>query len=145
MRSANERIAAMKFARIIGLVCLLAQPAIAGAAGLEGSEWRPIDHADKHGAGKARLFVRFEAGGRLAGYGGCNHFFGGYETHGDRIHIGAMGMSMMACEPAIAEREGRFVKALESARYFHRGRHRLVLFTSPRKTPVLRLIQTDWD
>jgi heat shock protein HslJ len=124
-------------------VCLLALsalPAAAGAAGLAGSKWRP-----NLPAGQTKPFVRFDAKGRLAGYGGCNHFLGGYETHGERIKIGAIGMSMMACEPAISKPEARFVKALENARFFRRDGTTLTLFAARGKPPVLVLVETDRD
>jgi heat shock protein HslJ len=150
MRAAQDKdrpmkSAAMKLAAIVGLLILTASPTIAGAAGLEGSEWRPISRARETLPAKPALFIRFDAKGRLAGYGGCNHFFGGYETHGERIKISAIGMSMMACEPPIAEREAQFVKALEAARLFRRNRNRLTFFAAAGKAPLLRLVQTDSD
>jgi heat shock protein HslJ len=133
--------------RVATAILLSALGAASGAVGqdLAGSQWQPTDIGGLAIPDKAGLFVRFEAQGKLAGYGGCNHFFGGYQTHGERIKIGAMGMSLMACAPAIAKREARFVKALEGARFFRRDRIRLALYEGTHKTRLIKLVQTDAD
>ena len=42
------------------------------------------------------LTVRFE-GGRVSGFSGCNRFMGGYSLDRDRVTIGPLAGSMMAC------------------------------------------------
>lgn len=41
------------------------------------------------------------ADGRLNIEGGCNRLFGGYRVDGQRLDVGRLGSTMMACEPAL--------------------------------------------
>jgi heat shock protein HslJ len=92
----------------------------------------------------AELFVRFGGEGKLEGHGGCNRFFGSYEFAVERIAIGPLGATRMACPEPVMEREVRFLQALDDAKRFVRDRIDLVL-TDEEGTPVARLIQTDAD
>jgi heat shock protein HslJ len=54
--------------------------------------------------------VSFEAG-RVHGFSGCNQFMGSYSLDGERLVLGMLGGTMMACpEPAMSV-ESRFLKA----------------------------------
>jgi len=75
---------------------------------LEGTEWGP-----ENGVGQ---FVQFLSGGDLAGYAGCNSFFGTYEQEGNSLKIGSMVITKKACENLGMEQA--FIAALESARGF---------------------------
>jgi heat shock protein HslJ len=128
------------FSTLLGLS--LALPA--AAAGLAGSEWRPTEIAGKAIPDDSGAFVRFESDGRLAGHSGCNRFFGSYKLDGERIEIGPLGATKMACEPAVMEREILFMKALGGARSFQRDGRRLAL-RDENGDPLLFSVQTDWD
>ena len=52
---------------------------------------------------------------RIAGFGGCNRFTGTYQQNGDRLIVGKMAMTFMAC-PEEMETERDFVGVLEQAR-----------------------------
>lgn len=114
------------------------------ACGLAGSEWRPAQIGDNAAPESGDIFVRFEEGGRLSGHGGCNRFFGSYEITGDRIVIGPLGATRMACPGPVMDLEMMFLNALETARGFARDRTRLVLTDTQGNTSAT-LIQTDWD
>src|SRR5262245_63743564 len=95
-----------------------APPAAGGAAGptaLEGPVWRLVrlrgeDERVLAGLSQAPS-VRFEAG-RLQGFGGCNRLAGPYAIEGDRVKLGPLAGTMMACpEPAMAV-ETAFQQAL---------------------------------
>jgi heat shock protein HslJ len=61
------------------------------------------------------------ATGRVRGHGGCNNFFGGYETMGHSIRFSAMGSTRMACSVG-EDTERVFLGALAQAdRYQIRG------------------------
>ncbi|MDB2439542.1 META domain-containing protein [Hellea sp.] len=75
---------------------------------LEGTEWGP-----ENGVGQ---FVQFLSGGDLAGYAGCNSFFGTYEQNGNELKIGSMVTTKKACENLGMEQA--FLAALSSARGF---------------------------
>ena len=130
------------------LACILSlMPATAGtvtAAELAGSEWRPVEIGDIAVPAGAELFVRFGGEGELQGHGGCNRFFGTYRLAGERIEIGPLGATRMACPTPVMERENRFLQALADARLFVRDRIHLLL-TDDQGNPLVRLIQTDAD
>ena len=67
-------------------------------------------NADEH----TRPYVEFHAADKsVSGFAGCNRIVGGYESSGETLHIGKLGMTMMAC---IGHEDDRaFLNALESA------------------------------
>jgi heat shock protein HslJ len=50
---------------------------------------------------------------KVAGYGGCNNYFGKISVEGDSIKIGPLGATMMACPTMQAEY--KYMKFLENA------------------------------
>jgi heat shock protein HslJ len=89
-------------------------------------------------------FVRFESEGRLQGHGGCNGFFGAWRVEGGQVAIGPLGATRMECgEPAMSV-ELPFFEALQAARHWKRARTELT-FADEAGTPLIRLIQRDWD
>lgn len=81
------------------------------SAGLENGSWRLTGSAgDTSPADQGRnaVTVNFEAG-RVHGFSGCNQFTGSYTLAGERLVLGTLGGTMMACpEPAMA-RENSFL------------------------------------
>ena len=54
------------------------------------------------GQGRNAITVRFEAG-RVQGFSGCNQLMGSYTLEGERLVLGTLGGTMMACpEPAMS-------------------------------------------
>lgn len=81
---------------------------------LEGPEWRlaalsGVD-AEALGAIKGGVYVRF-AQGRVEGFSGCNRLAGAYTIDGDRLVLGALAGTMMACPPPAMGVETSFTKA----------------------------------
>lgn len=124
------------------LACMLARTAL--ACGLAGSEWRPVELGAQALPDSGTLFVRFEADGRLTGHGGCNRFFGSYEITADRINIGPLGTTRMACPAPVMDLEMTFLQSLEQANGFARDGTRLLL-TDGQGNSSASFIQTDWD
>ena len=58
--------------------------------------------------------------GRAAGHGGCNSFSAPYEISEERLELGPIVSTRMACEPAVMEQEARFLSILGAARSFSR-------------------------
>ncbi len=114
------------------------------AAGLAGSEWRPVKIGERVLPESASIFVKFEAGGRLSGYSGCNRFFGSYEIADDGITIGPLGATRMACPEPVMALESVFLETLQAAEGFARDTIRLTLIDEQGRSSV-QLIQTDWD
>ena len=78
----------------------------APAATIEGSTWNlvglPGHDSSALGGAKRPVTARFEAG-RISGFSGCNRFMGGYTVDRDKLVIGTLAGTMMACpEPEMA-------------------------------------------
>lgn len=112
----------MEIARAIrhgrGAALLLWWAAAASAAPalppIEASEWRLTALRDIDSQTLAAIpggvRVRF-ADGRLQGFGGCNRLAGSYTVAGDRLELGALAGTMMACPPPAADVETAFHRA----------------------------------
>jgi len=101
---------------------------------LEGTEWGP-----ENGVGQ---FVQFLSGGDLAGWAGCNSFFGTYEQTGNELKIGSMVMTKKACENLGMEQA--FIAALESARGFEAS-HKEINILDENNEIGLSMRRRDWD
>ncbi|MEM7022275.1 MAG: META domain-containing protein [Pseudomonadota bacterium] len=127
------------------LVCAL--PLTVGnalAAGLAGSEWRPVIVTQEDWPPDVDAFVRFEGEGRLAGHGGCNRFFGGYDIADQTLTRGHVGITKMACpEPAMGA-ENLLLDSLAKTRSFQRDGTELMLLDEA-GDPIASFVQTDWD
>ena len=111
--------------------------AVSGADMLAGSEWGP--------EGQGSVFVRFEGGGKLAGNGGCNRFFGQYRLGDDgAIKNGPLGAMRKHCGDVVMEIETGFLAALEAAVRCERTTGRLRCY-GPAGEQLLDLVHRDWD
>jgi heat shock protein HslJ len=85
---------------------------------LAGTSWR----LEKLGAepifAGALPTLDFPEAGRIAGRGPCNRCFADVEIRGDRLRIGAIGSSRMACPDSVMEQERLYFSALENAERF---------------------------
>lgn len=103
---------------------VLQRVAAAPAAGvqrtLESHRWTLTSATGSQGqgleglpAGAGRPIVFSFAEGRLNIEGGCNRIFGGYQVDGDnRLVLGRMASTMMACEPAAMKVDAALSEAL---------------------------------
>jgi heat shock protein HslJ len=64
------------------------------------------------------------------GFGGCNRFFGAYETSGQSLSFGAMGATRMAC-PDGMDQEQEFLSALNATKRYEIHGSKLLLFDGP--------------
>lgn len=100
---------------------------IAAAMTIEGPIWRltsldGLDPGMLRGAMRP-VTARFNAG-RIDGFSGCNSFFGAYTIDGDRVVIGSLGGTMMACPDAPMAVETAVKRALAGTfRYTLADRH----------------------
>jgi heat shock protein HslJ len=90
-------------------------PGAPGAAPLVGSEWRLEDLGGRGVLDNAQATLAFPEAGRVAGNSSCNRFFGSYTLMQDRIALGQLGGTRMACAPAVDEQETRYLDALQKA------------------------------
>ncbi|MGB5809033.1 MAG: META domain-containing protein [Polyangiales bacterium] len=119
-------------------------------AGLEGSNWsllelngKPVGVADASRA----PFLEFNATKKSAfGFGGCNRFFGSYQTgKNGALEVGALGATRMAC-PDNMNQEQVFLDTLGKVTRYEIHGSKLLLYAGP--TLVARfqarnLLQTD--
>jgi heat shock protein HslJ len=94
---------------------------------LRGTYWKlvrlsetPVQVAEKQ-RGPHLIFANYEP--RVSGSGGCNRVTGSFELDGDKLRLGRMGGTMMAC-PTGMEQEQRFLQSIEKVeRYRISGSH----------------------
>jgi heat shock protein HslJ len=124
-------------------VCGVAEetPPAAPSRALEGPVWR-ITELPGHDAGalasaRPGLSVRFEAG-RVEGFSGCNRFAGGYTIAGDRVSLGPLAGTMMACDDPEMRLEEAFRGALAGTLVYAIAEDRLTLSSGSGSRLVLR-------
>jgi heat shock protein HslJ len=105
------------------------QPLSPSATTLQGGEWslthldgQPIDVAST----AAVPTILFDDRGRLSGFAGCNRFSGTYDTTGERLRIGPLAMTRMACASGM-DLEDRYARALQRAESYRGDALRLEL------------------
>ena len=102
-------------APVLILATACAMPGAPATAPLVGSEWRLEDLGGAAVLDRVEATLGFPEAGRVAGNGSCNRFFGSYTLMSDRIAIGQMGATRMACAGPVGEQEARYLAALEKA------------------------------
>lgn len=122
----------MRFILIAAVALLPASTAIGAgeqAMPLAGTAWRPVALSGLAGTAEAPVFVRFQSADRVAGFAGCNRFSGSYEQKGDRLTIGPLVTTRMACARAAMEHEAKFLKVLNDVRLIDANLSELALKT----------------
>lgn len=94
---------------------------------LSATAWRPSHIGEMTLADDVELFVQFETDGEVAGFAGCNRFFGSYDLTENTIRIGPLGTTRMACPPDVTAFEYSFIEALQSAATVARADTRIAL------------------
>jgi heat shock protein HslJ len=108
-------------------------------AGAGGGEWELTELAGQPaptGGGGRRATLRFESDtARVAGFAGCNRYFGTYTVDGTALRFGPIGMTRMACAEGM-ELEQQLGAALEATRSYTLNANQLSLLGS--NGPVAR-------
>jgi heat shock protein HslJ len=90
----------------------------AGAATLEGAEWRVTGLDGTEPVAGSSVTLTFDGAGTVAGSTGCNRFRGSYEASDGTLSIGQAAATMMACSEPLMQQERRFLDLLATiARY----------------------------
>lgn len=96
-------------------------PAKAGATvGLSDARWilTEIDgQPAPRGNADQVVHMTLTADGKIHGFSGCNQFMGTYRLDGDRLKIGPLASTRMACERGM-ELERQFLQALRGSVHF---------------------------
>jgi heat shock protein HslJ len=86
-----------------------------------GGEWRAADVNGLPVTGARALTLTLGPDGRASGNAGCNSFSGTYAFRSrDRIDLGPLAVTRMACEPPVMEQEARYLSILEAAETYSR-------------------------
>lgn len=100
-----------------------APPALSG-------DWR-IEDLDGRGVpDRVPLTVAF-ADGRVSASAGCNRLVGAFEQTGDRLRIGPLASTRMACPPALEEQERRLAASLGAVTAVARAGEGAVILSGP--------------
>lgn len=89
-----------------------------GAASLAHTAWKLTDLAGTPVIADAEATLEFLEPGKIAGHGSCNRFAGTVEFTGDRLQVGRLAATRMACAEAITVQEAKYLQALEEAERF---------------------------
>jgi heat shock protein HslJ len=91
-------------------------------AGLGGSEWKVVNYNNGKQAvvtliPGSDISLGFGADGEVAGSGGCNRYFGPYQSQDASLQVGPLASTRMACEApeGIMEQETQYLTALQEA------------------------------
>ena len=92
--------------------------ASAAAASVRDAEWVVEDISGKGIIGRSRVTLKFGAAGQLSGKAGCNGYGAGYDMADDRLKVGPIHATRMACAPAMMTQEAAFLGILGAAAGF---------------------------
>jgi putative lipoprotein len=99
---------------VAGLLLIAAAPAMAGDAAAASSpvgDWKTSTNGVKQ-------TVTFSADGKVFGDSGCNRFTGGYTVKNNKIKIGPLASTLMACPQRQMDAEHAFLTKLQAAKTF---------------------------
>jgi heat shock protein HslJ len=128
----RKRVGTGVLAAIV-LLSLAACGRAGSAAGdpLDGTSWDLMAYRKTRPIPGTTITATFEDG-QVRGSAGCNSYFGSYQVNGDKISVGQMGITEMAClEPeGVMEQELMFVGFLGDAQSFQLSDGGLQIFRS---------------
>jgi heat shock protein HslJ len=64
---------------------------------------------------EGQMSAAFGPDGTVEGFGGCNHFSGGYSVDGKAIAVGPLMSTMMSCGEDVDTAEAQYLVALQAA------------------------------
>ena len=138
-----RRLAGLVLPLVVGAMACRQPPVPAGSsdfrAATAGAEWELRELAGQPaptGVGGRPATIRFEPDtARVAGFAGCNRYFGTYTLDGTALRFGAIGMTRMACAEGMGL-EQQLATALEATRSYTLAANQLTLVGS--NAPVAR-------
>jgi heat shock protein HslJ len=109
--------------------------AFAALLTLAGSEWGP--------AGGSEQSLQFR-NGRVVGHSGCNHYTGSYEQDGNKLTLGPIAATKMACPPDRMEKEQAWFDMLGRVGSFE-ATHLVLTLKGANGEVIATLQRRDWD
>ena len=120
----------------VDLILSLVQSEAPAPASLEGTSWRLEDLGGAGVIANVEATLEFLAGGKVAGKGTCNRFFGTLTTNGASLTMSQMGSTRMACTPALNDQESKYLAALGHAQRYQLQGSTLLLTYSGSDKPL---------
>lgn len=108
---------------------------------LWGSEWQLQSIGEQAVLPQPVATLAFAPAAQLAGHGACNRFFGPVTIEHDRLRVGPLASTRMACMGAAGEQEARYLGALQQARRYEVQGDTLLIHTQGMDRP-LRFVRT---
>lgn len=106
------------------------------AFSLSGSQWLLEDLAGSGVIDNVQATLAFPETGKVSGKGSCNRFFGPAEIGADRIKLGPLGATRMACPEAVMNQETKYLNALQAAERFEWKDPYLLLYSKGFEKPL---------
>lgn len=111
-------LAALSLVALLTTACATTTPPSGGGGSggvIAGPEWKLEDLLGGGIIDRSNVTLTLGPDGQASGTGGCNRFFGSWSVKGSALSLGKMGSTMMACDPALMNQEGKFLQSLETA------------------------------
>ena len=106
---------------------------------IAGSEWGfPGAQA------KMAPYIQFRSGGRVSGFGGCNTFNGSYAHTQNRLRLGPLSATRMACSTQIMNQEKDLFALLNRTRRVA-ATHLVLILKDSAGAPLVTLVRRDAD
>jgi putative lipoprotein len=146
-----------KRSKILGMLALIAVLSLAVVAcsppipqppaandPLNGTSWELVAYRKSRPIEGTTMTLEFEDG-QLGGMGGCNHYFGSYELDGDKITVGPMGMTEMACmEPeGVMDQEMELTGYLSEAQSFRFDDDQLLIYVTDHEALTFKPLEIE--
>ena len=122
---------------------MAAQRVTGGGAGLAGINWLAESVGGEPVEDGVELRIRFDVDGSFNGHGGCNGFFGALGVTESRLEVGQMGVTSMACESRVMQRETTYLAAVGETASFEATETHLRLLDEDGDVLVTFVADTD--
>ena len=103
---------------------------------LTGTEWLLEDLGGAGVIDNIQATLAFPEAEKTAGNGSCNRFFGPAVITGSTIKLGPLGLTRMACTPAVMNQEAKYVDALQAAERFEWKEPYLLIYCKGFEKPL---------
>lgn len=97
---------------------MAAQRVTGGGAGLAGVNWLAVSVDGEPVDEGVELRIRFDVDGSFNGHSGCNGFFGSLGVTESRLEVGQIGVTSMACDSLVMQREKAYLDAVGATASF---------------------------
>ena len=124
---------------ILLLISIIGLAVCGSGASIEDTIWKLESYGEKGNLQTViqdtEITIEFKsAEGKIAGSGGCNNYFGGYEINkNELIIIPPIGSTMMACPEPIMDQEQEYFKLLETTETYQIENDKLTISCSGNK------------